>query len=285
MLTKTSPENETLGISVSENLIDEPIHFLEVEYFEPGNFYRGINTTGVGETAQQSKMQGGIVPHHLLASRLLSDFFSRLNQQYPESIVLLGPNHHHAGKGKILTTTRGWETPFGQIHSNTQITQKLIAGSIVQEDNYTLQKEHSIAGMMPYLKYYLPETKVVPIILMSSLDNQDAKDLGILLASEILNENVVLVASVDFSHYLNAEESLINDTLTEQLIKEFDTESLFNLDNSYLDSAPSISVLLNAMRELKATDLEIIDHTNSALLLGGHPQQVTSYFEMTFTVP
>lgn len=250
-------------------------------FFESHNFYQGVNSAKDLNLSFDQNITGGIVPHHLLASELLSDFFIKLNKQAPEVIVLVGPNHKAEGKN-ILTSTWDWETPFGNVYTDSQVIEDLVGKGFVNEDNETVGSEHSVGGMMPYLAYYLPETKVVPIILSSRTSLVRVQELGDYLTRVIKGQSFVIVAPVDFAHEVTSQEAQANDAVTEGLIRNFDIVTLSILGNEHLDSAPAIGVLLTAMQGVGALDIEILNHGNSGLLLGAQPSSVTSYFEIIF---
>ena len=53
-------------------------------------------------------VRGMVVPHHLLAEKLIQEAFTRIASQAPSVVVLLSPNHFAAGKGPFIATNRVW---------------------------------------------------------------------------------------------------------------------------------------------------------------------------------
>ena len=263
-----------------QQAVTEKLH--STIFFEPHNFYQGVNSAKDLNLSFDQNIMGGIVPHHLLASELLSDFFIKLGKQAPEVVILVGPNHEAKGKGNILTSTWDWETPFGNVNTDSLIINNLVDEGFVNDDNETVGNEHSVGGMMPYLAYYLPETKIVPIILSSPASLSRFQILGNYLAQVMADKNWVVVASVDFAHEVTSQEAEVNDAISENLTRQFDIATLFTLGNEYLDSAPAVGMLLQVMQGLGARSVEVLNHTNSGFLFGGQPSLVTSYFETIF---
>ncbi len=228
-----------------------------------------------------TRVRGGIIPHHLLVSDVIADFFSRLSTQKPTTIILVGPNHYERGNFEALTSLYDWETPLGIVHADESIIGALIGSQLVVVDEKTLPDDHSLSAIMPFIKYYLPDAKVVPILVSRSLSKEESEILATKLSS-LFNDNTVVVASVDFSHYLSSTEARDKDEITLQILKEFDYQRLYLLDNDYLDSPASVGILLMTMQKLGSTNMEILFHTNSGEILNNKFIPTTSYFEIVY---
>jgi AmmeMemoRadiSam system protein B len=147
---------------------------------------------------------------------------------------------------------------------------------LAQIEPAVLTTEHSVAGLMPVIAYYLPEARVVPVIVSGGLSPAEARRLGRALAA-VADEATVVVAAVDFSHDLTASEAQHRDTVTLQALHDGDAALLFTLDNAYLDSPASIAVLMAAMEERGAGPFVLLEHTNSGLLAADELLPTTSY--------
>lgn len=265
---RSKVESETVN-NVSHPLI----------FYEQMSFFEGVKWADQNPPSKGRPFAVGIIPHHLFPSFILADFFKRLKQQNPETIILVGPNHPEKGGYKVLTSQLSWSSPFGEVLPNNQVINDLLSEKKVKVDEEVLTNEHSVAGMMPYIKYYLPEVKVVPIILSGTLTINETDNL----ANKLLkywNEKVVLVAPVDFSHYLNSQQAQKNDKLTWEIMSRFDYKKLYELNNDYLDSPPSIGLALMVAQKLHKGNLELLFNTNSGLLQNNNSIETTSYFSI-----
>ena len=65
----------------------------------------------------------------------------------------------------MLTSLFSWETPFGQIFPDELIIKDLLVKDLVEVDEKVLKKESTVGALLPFLKFYLPETIVVPLII------------------------------------------------------------------------------------------------------------------------
>ncbi len=265
------------SISTQENIPEHPLIFYDEKLF-----YQGVAESK--KTAPESStfdIKGGIIPHHLLASKLIADFFQRLQSQKPDTVILIGPNHPDLGEFEVVTSKYQWKTPFGAVIPNTKVIDSLIDKNIAHINEDVIVREHSVAGIMPYIKYYLPETKVVPIILKYGIDEQEINRLTYELTNSH-DQHMVIIASVDFSHYLSSAEADKKDETTLPIMKQFDYRKLLMLNNEYLDSPPSIVAVLMSMQKLNAENFELLDHTNASKLTNIDFTETTSYFSIAF---
>lgn len=224
---------------------------------------------------------GGIVPHHLLASPLISSFFQQLSKQSLKIVIILAPNHQERGSAKVLTSLSNWPTEFGEVAPDSVIVKSLVEQGLARIDESALPQEQSLLDTLPFVKRYLPQAKIVPLILKRNLSEAEAEMLSNGL-SRILSEETILVSSVDFSHYLTEAEADKNDEVTLELMRKHDYQRILTLSNDYLDSPPVIVVLLMTMNKIGRKEVEVLQHANSADFSSSDHQRTTSYFTITF---
>lgn len=274
--TKDQVKKEFLGVNTAVNIKTHPSKFFEKQAFSEGvAFVKRNNPT------EKTNIRGGVIPHHLFPGFIIADFFHRLKMQNPDTVILIGPNHYERGDSKVLTSVYGWNTPFGVVQSEDKIIRELTAKQVLKVDDHVLENDHAVAGIIPFIKYYLPATKVVPILLSGFMNEDETRFLASQLESYV-NKDTVLVAAVDFSHYLVNKEAQEKDKVTLNVIKKYDYRQLFTLDNDYLDSPPAIAVLLLTMQKLGMTKMDILHHTNSGELQKDDYIETTSYFSIIF---
>ncbi len=245
-------------------------------FFDKAAFFKAVEAAD-SRLGPEGPVAGGIIPHHWLAGHLITAFFQGLAEgDPPETVVLIGPNHPNAGSARMLTSDLAWATPFGLVEPAQEWIRRLSDNGLVGIESSVLTTEHSVAGIMPAIKYYLPEARVVPLILSGDLTGAEARRLSQALVGH-WNGGVVLVAAVDFSHYLVRSEAERYDAITLDALRTFDTAALSTFDNRYLDSPPSIAVLMYAMLELDADEFVLLENTNSGALAEDQLAPTTSY--------
>lgn len=253
-------------------------------FFEPVWFWEGL-----GQAAAQSgsrppgALVGGVVPHHQVAGALLSGFFRQLEADPPQTLVLVGPNHKNEG-ARIATSRRPWQTDFGVVDVDADLIDRLVAQRLVTEDDQALALEHSMGALMPYVRYHLPGARVVPLVLHHGVTPAEAAALAAALAPWIDGRRV-LVASVDFSHYLTRAEAAAKDRQTLAAIKNNDLAALFGMGDDHLDSPAALAVLLLTMGQLQASGPHLAGHTNSGYIMNNAVMETTSYMVLAYYQP
>ncbi len=278
------PEHKTTSVSAVPLL--RCIHYTEKAFLKSVNeaLERFEPSTAQKDSANGSgTVLGGIVPHHLLAAGMIAGFFETLAQDPPETVIVIGPNHKLTGISELHTSSADWGTSFGISEADTELIDKIIKAADTAENNTLMEDEHSISSLVPYIKYYLPDTKIVPLLIHGSYSAERSKKLGKLLA-DIISEKpgIIVIASIDFSHYLDVAKADESDAATLDAIKSWNLEALRMMGNDNLDSVPSIMTLLTAMQAEKATEIEVTGHNNSSRITGGGYEYTTSYFTMFF---
>lgn len=223
-----------------------------------------------------NKIRAGIVPHHLVADYMIKDFFTAISREKPSTIILVGPNHHNLG-AKIITGFYGWQTTTGNVISERLIINELVEQGIAVCDEKVLAQEHSIGNLVPFIKYYLPETKVVPIIFHHDVSLEEV-DMVLETIQPFIKKDVMIVASIDFSHYLSRVDAELMDEQTKKVLEDFDYTTLYHMDNDYLDSPASLAFFLRYMEKRSDTKIEILNNTNSGEILNSEVIETTSYF-------
>ena len=230
----------------------------------PNQLYKNVN--------------GGVVPHHLLVGRIIAEFFSTIALSKPETIILVGPNHKMRGRNEICSTSESWQTPYGVLAANKELIKTISKKVSIYEDSGIIEDEHSVAGLIPYIKYYMPDVKIVPIALKGNYEYSSSTKLGEILRELAMKENAIIVASVDFSHYLSFKKAEEMDEMTIRAIKENDKQLIHTMGNDNLDSPPSIITLLSAMEGVEEKKLVVLQHSNSEKILDQKLEKTTSYF-------
>lgn len=222
---------------------------------------------------------GAIVPHHLIVGTEFARFYEKLRNQTPSTIVIIGPNHFEKGRGLILTADGRYDTPYGPVKIDPKIQQVLRKSSLIAFDREPFVREHSISAEVAFIAKTWPNATIVPIILKSSVTQAQSEELGKLLADK-LPKNSLVLASVDFSHYLPELVADFHDQMSEAAIRSFDMKRVMKLE---IDSPASIVTLLTFLRARGAENIVYRKHTNSASFTG-HPefQETTSHFFLAF---
>lgn len=208
---------------------------------------------------------GGIAPHHVpTAFPLMVELYGRVKEVKDiKTVVVLGPDHFNAGMHDITTSEKAFLTPYGLLEPDTKILTALKDTGLIGVDEKPFPKEHSISSHAVIIKKIFPHAKIVPLIFRASVHEDQAVRLGKKLAS-ILNNHTLVIASVDFSHYLPVEQARRVDRQSLIFVKKA-TPSLVRFID--VDSPTALTTLFTYLKKVKgdivseARDANMADYT------------------------
>ena len=247
-----------------------------------GQFYpasasqlRALIEMMVNEKAEKQEVIGLVSPHagYPYSGPVAGAVFSRI--EFKDTFIIMGPNHTGRGKPLSIMTQGTWETPLGNVKIDSELARQILDGSsYLQEDEAAHQHEHSIEVQLPFLQYFKPDIRIVPIIL-SFASGEAYKEIGrdIARAVKELKREVVLVASSDMTHYEPQEVAQQKDAQAIDAILALDEDELLKrveeLDISMCGYAPAVS-LIAAARELGAKSAELVKYQTSGDTTGDY---------------
>jgi AmmeMemoRadiSam system protein B len=255
------------------------IRQLDCLYFEAGDF---LTHTAKAKAYGAKTLSAGVVPHHLLAGELIASFFKTAGEtgERYDTVILLGPNHK--GEGSAVSTTRcSWKTEFGTVKCDEDVVSEIMACKtlVARINDDILQNDHAVSSLVPYIKYYLPDIKVVTVLLTRQVTLEQSKDIALLLNSIAQNKKCLVVGSVDFSHGLTTQEAKIRDEGTRQAIFNNDHTRIKRMPNENLDSPETLCAILYYMQERGAYRATLFGHKSAADYLENPIlQDCTTYF-------
>lgn len=197
-------------------------------------------TRSAGEHAQAL-----IVPHHLLVADRVAQAFDGIASDRDVTVLLIAPNHFNQGRGALITSAQPWNTPYGTLLANTSVVQALTnATSTIVKDDTVFAREHGVYSIVPFIKKSLPNATVVPVMIRDTVSPGVVKELMQHLRAT-LPEEVLIVGSFDFSHYLPEDVALFHDQTSGAVLQTLDAEGTRNLD---IDSRPGLQLVLEMLR-------------------------------------
>ncbi len=227
-------------------------------------------------------VKGGVIPHHLLASGIIADFFQYIGDQSIKRIILIGPNHYELGKASVITSFYDWGTPVGTVSADIPFTETLLSQAwYLKADEEVAEKEHSVSGIMPFIAHYFPQAKVVSLIVSMDTVPSIINDLALRLKT-LADNQTLFIAAVDFSHYLSRDQASERDATTLALLEDNNLENFITLNSQYTDSPNSIALLFRIMNNIGLSNFHILNHTNSSAITDNKFGEVTSYFTLVF---
>lgn len=151
-------------------------------------------------------VRAAVVPHagYPYSGPIAARVYARIAvERPPATTLILGVDHHGSGAPAALSD-RAWRTPLGPTEVDHDLVRRLADQPPITIDESAHAAEHSIEVQLPFLEYVLPRPRFVPLMVRFDTFEFLAR-VGRAVAAAIRDEDVLLLASTDFSHYVPAE--------------------------------------------------------------------------------
>ena len=229
----------------------------------------------------EGKIIGGVVPHagYIYSGFTAAHFYKLLKREEKRTVVIVGPNH--TGLGAVVSVfPRGeWVTPLGYARVNEEVAEEIVNRSAYATYDVEAHiEEHSVEVQLPFLQYVWGENiDFVPIVMLLQ-DYDQAQDLA-----GSVPDNVLLIASSDFSHYVPADWGREVDTKLIEAILDLDARKFLKLVEE-TGASPCgygpIATLILWAEELGAS-AELLHFSNSGDTTGDY-SSVVDYASIVF---
>jgi MEMO1 family protein len=245
-------------------------------------FYDDAFRFAKGEKFPEKNIIGAIVPHHLLAADLIARIFKGLANQRFDSVILLSPNHFLAGKSKIITSKEDWQTPYGLLKNDEDITDELLKDEKIKIEEEIFAREHGIFSEIGFIKKTFPDAQIVPLVLRPSVTDEEAVQLAEIFFKIKLTKKILILVSADFSHNTDSRTAIKNNEESLKIINNFNFTDFSGIK---VDTPPSIYTLMR-YAALNDSKFKLINDSNSEILSGQKGvKNVTSYLTGYFYIP
>jgi len=192
--------------------------------------------------------------------------------QLTETVIILGVNHRGQGAPLALDGHDFWQTPLGNVALDSELRSRLSnASALFAIDSDAGRLEHSLEVQVPFIQAVRPGARILPVTVA-------AQHLPDLLAAghEIArlfkeNNELMMVASSDMSHYIPAARAKHLDDLAIEQMLQLDAPGLYRVvrENriSMCGVAPAV-IMLAAAKEAGANSAELVCYTHSGEVSG-----------------
>ncbi|NWF76945.1 MAG: AmmeMemoRadiSam system protein B [Nitrospirae bacterium] len=251
-----------------------------------GQFYYGTPSklkqqveNYIDKNTKKEKVIGVVSPHAglIYSGHVAGAVYSSID--FPETLVLIGPNHTGIGPRISMMAKGEWEIPTGTFSIDEKISHRIsINTPIVEKDIQAHMFEHSLEVQLPFIGFFSQDVKIVPILILSAL-LEECKILGEGIAKAVTEANysVVVVASSDMSHYVPDKVARNKDEKAIQKILSLDPEGLYETvlkeRISMCGYLPVVSMIF-AAKALGARSARLIKYATSAEISGDYDHVV-----------
>ena len=232
---------------------------------------------------------GLVSPHagYIYSGEVAAYSFKQIEDRHYDSIFIIAPTHSEYFDFCSVFNGKAYQTPLGVVEIDTDRVNRLVS-----EDSYKdyiilsdsgHRQEHSLEVQLPFLQTVLKEFRIVPIV-MGSQNKKNIESLGNAIGTIFKDENILIIASTDLSHYHSYNMASILDSKVVDFIKNFDAPSFISAVNServeMCGGGPTASVMI-ASKLLGATKSKVLCYKNSGDVTGDK-SAVVGYLSAVF---
>jgi AmmeMemoRadiSam system protein A/AmmeMemoRadiSam system protein B len=224
------------------------------------------------------------------------------------TVIILGPSHHALFEGAALPAADAMKTPLGLVRLSPKVDELATKAPFAVNPSCQVQRpewwsespqgklppdadtpfswEHSVEDQLPFLQRVLGDFRVVPVVL----GQVDPEAVGEALLP-LVDDETLLVASSDLTHFLTDEQARAIDAVTTRIIcslsaKELeaeDREAQASTESSVACGKLPILALMHVARA-KGWKARLLDYSNSSEF-GTGTSSVVGYSAIAFYEP
>lgn len=235
---------------------------------------------------------GGLVPHAgwMCSGKVTAEVFAAIrNRRSPKVVVLFGGVHRYRGQEAALFGSGIWETPLGPAQVDVRLAERVLGHtSLIVDDAYAHEGEHSIEVQIPFVKLLFPDSKILPIMVPP---RGIADEVGEAVARTIAaySYDAVIVGTTDLTHYgphygfvpegvgeqANRWAKDVNDQRFIDMVCALRSGSLVSeaLQHRNACSSGAVAATVAACASLGATRGVTLAHTSSSEVLANQTNQ------------
>ena len=160
-----------------------------------------------------------IVPHagYVYSGQTAFNTYKFLDKSV-KNIFIFAPSHYERLYGCVTSSYDSFETPSGSLNVNTELAKEFEQFCDCDINDAAFEKEHSLEVQLPFIKYFLPDAKIIPVLYGC----ENFKNLAESISRFYQNKENAFVISSDLSHYYPEKDAAKIDEYTARMIESND---------------------------------------------------------------
>jgi AmmeMemoRadiSam system protein B len=238
------------------------------------------------ESQNLKNIKALVCPHagYIYSGQVAAHSYKQIIGRKFDCVIIIAPSHAEYFDFISIYSGKAYRTPLGLVGVDSE-RSKILAS---QSPNIKLslcghRNEHSLEVQLPFLQLALGNFKIIPIV-MGQQNKKNIDELGNAIGNLFKNDNILIIASTDLSHYYPYEAAVSLDKKVEKLIKAFDIE---NLEDRFVSNriemcggGPVVSAMI-ASKILGAGSAKVLCCQNSGDVTGDR-SAVVGYLSAVF---
>ncbi len=239
----------------------------------------------------EGELVGIMAPHagHRYSGPVAGYAFAALRLVKPSLVAVLSPMHYLTEYPLLTSAHQAYATPLGSIPVDRQALQALNA-RLEAALGYGLtpirnDPEHSLEIELPFLQRALRHEFSLLPIMVREVSSRVVKALGTCLAEVLRDQNAILVASTDLSHFYPQEIAEKLDAEVLRQVEALDPAGVLRVEEEgkgFACGRGALAAMMWAAKDLGADTVRILNYATSGNITGDF-SQVVGYAAAAFT--
>lgn len=221
---------------------------------------------------------GLVSPHagYIYSGKTAAYGFNAVKGKNYKTVVIISPSHREYFPGISVYDGDTYRTPLGEVPINKKFSEELISNSkIIFEGIQGHRAEHAVEVQIPFLQVMFDDFNIVPVVMgdqhgiyVSELANR---------LSNLIDENTLIIASSDLSHFYSRKDADKLDSLIESRINNFEYDKLqTDLDTNKCEACGggAIVAMMKASSIVKKKKSKVLNRTDSGYVTGDDTEVV-----------
>jgi hypothetical protein len=197
-------------------------------------------------------------------------------------VVIIAPSHYESFDYTSIYEGDAYATPLGNVPVDKIFAHELVkmsTGLRLSNQGHeptSAGGEHAIEVQLPWLQKVLGNFELVPIV-MGNQSYEQSRALGVALAKLIKNNDTLIVASSDLSHYHTYDDAVKIDHKSLHALEAWDYFSMSRNFQSRVweacGGAPIVAAMI-ASERMGANQARMLKYANSGDVTGDHARVV-----------
>lgn len=221
---------------------------------------------------------GIVAPHagYMYSGKTAAYGYKTVENKNYKKVIVISPSHREYFQGVSIFPGNAYSTPLGNIIINKKLRNALTgASNIIFEGIEGHRAEHALEVQLPFLQIVLNDFELVPLVI-----GDQRKDYIYELAdklAELIDDDTLLVASSDLSHFYTKSHAHKIDQRVADRINEYRYEELQNdleLKRCEACGGGGIVALLKALKLRNIPYVKVVAQSDSGDITGDESEVV-----------
>jgi len=221
-----------------------------------------------------------VAPHagYMYSGKVAAAGYKQLEGMKFDTVIVISPSHGTLFQGASIYNGGAYVTPLDKLYVDLDLAIKM--ANINPSKVYLSTKghtggavaraEHALEVQLPFLQVVLGDFKLIPVV-MGDQEMDTCVALAEILSGTLHDRKALIVASSDLSHYHDANEASILDSVMLSNVESYSPDELFQAVNRGRSEAcgtgPIVAAML-AARRLGADRSRVVKYAHSGEVSG-----------------